>query len=55
LFQIEDELNTEIKSIPQDIDKNLYTIWNSKFYKYDSFLKIYFNSQKNYKLFKNIF
>lgn len=26
LFQIEDELNTEIKSIPQDIDKNLYTI-----------------------------
>ena len=27
LFQIEDELNTEIKSIPQDIDKNLYTIW----------------------------
>ena len=27
LFQIEDELNTQIKSIPQDIDKNLYTIW----------------------------
>ena len=26
LFQIEDELNTQIKSIPQDIDKNLYTI-----------------------------
>lgn len=26
LFQIEDELNTQIKSIPSDIDKNLYTI-----------------------------
>ncbi len=25
LFQIEDELNTEIKAIPQDIDKDLYT------------------------------
>mmetsp|Transcript_19266 Transcript_19266/g.29552 ORF Transcript_19266/g.29552 Transcript_19266/m.29552 type:complete len:231 (-) Transcript_19266:33-725(-) len=25
LFQIEDELNTEIKAIPQDIDKELYT------------------------------
>ena len=26
LFQIEDDLQTEINSIPQDIDKNLYTI-----------------------------
>lgn len=26
LFTIEDELNTQIKSIPQDIDKNLYTV-----------------------------
>ena len=26
LFQIEDELKTDIKAIPQDIDKNLYTI-----------------------------
>ena len=26
LFQIEDELGTQIKSIPQDIDKNLYTV-----------------------------
>lgn len=26
LFTIEDELQTEIKSIPKDIDKNLYTI-----------------------------
>lgn len=30
LFQIEDELGTQIKSIPQDIDKNLYTVWKSK-------------------------
>ena len=27
MFKIEDELNTQIKPIPQDIDKNLYTIW----------------------------
>ena len=26
LFNVEDELMTQIKSIPQDIDKNLYTI-----------------------------
>ena len=26
LFGIEDELNTKINPIPQDIDKNLYTI-----------------------------
>jgi len=26
LFAIEDELNTKIAPIPQDIDKNLYTI-----------------------------
>jgi len=26
LFNVEDELNTAIKSIPQDIDKNLYTV-----------------------------
>jgi hypothetical protein len=26
LFTIEDELTTQIKSIPQDIDKNLYTV-----------------------------
>ena len=26
LFTVEDELNTQIKSIPQDIDKNLYTV-----------------------------
>lgn len=26
LFNVEDELMTTIKSIPQDIDKNLYTI-----------------------------
>jgi len=26
LFLVEDELNTKIKSIPQDIDKNLYTV-----------------------------
>ena len=26
MFTIEDELNTQIKPIPQDIDKNLYTI-----------------------------
>lgn len=26
LFQIEDDLNTKINPIPQDIDKNLYTI-----------------------------
>lgn len=26
LFTVEDELNTQIKSIPQNIDKNLYTI-----------------------------
>jgi len=26
LFQIEDELNTKIAPIPQDIDKNLYTV-----------------------------
>ena len=26
LFQIEDDLSTEISAIPQDIDKNLYTI-----------------------------
>lgn len=27
MFNIEDDLNTQIKPIPQDIDKNLYTIW----------------------------
>ena len=26
MFNIEDDLNTQIKPIPQDIDKNLYTI-----------------------------
>jgi len=26
LFKIEDELHTKINPIPQDIDKNLYTI-----------------------------
>ena len=26
MFKIEDELKTEIMAIPQDIDKNLYTI-----------------------------
>jgi len=26
MFSIEDDLNTQIKPIPQDIDKNLYTI-----------------------------
>lgn len=30
LFTVEDELNTQIKSIPQDIDKNLYTVWAAK-------------------------
>ena len=27
MFKIEEELATQIKPIPQDIDKNLYTIW----------------------------
>ena len=26
MFNIEDDLSTQIKPIPQDIDKNLYTI-----------------------------
>ena len=26
MFNIEEDLNTQIKPIPQDIDKNLYTI-----------------------------
>lgn len=26
LFQIEEELDTQIKSLPKEIDKNLYTI-----------------------------
>ena len=26
MFKIEDELKTEIQAIPQDIDKNLYTV-----------------------------
>ena len=28
MFNIEDDLNTTIKPIPQDIDKDLYTIWS---------------------------
>lgn len=28
MFSIEDELKTKIQAIPQDIDKNLYCIWN---------------------------
>ena len=28
MFSIEEELKTKIQAIPQDIDKNLYCIWN---------------------------